>query len=376
MTVFLNMLKHKAGLALLSVFLMSALAATTQAATTASFSADASGTSNNLTLSATVNVADADLGKVGNYYVGFNFENAWLFMTPQGWVSHATGPYPIFERSALVSGTAVLLSNADVSSYVGGQLYVGYGLTESDMLNNNKYALVYTVAATDEQPAAKGPAAVLLGTAGNFAILAKTAVSTVPQSAITGDVGVSPAATSFLTGFSLTLAGTTSATSTQVTGTLYGADMTPPTNTVLTTAVLDMQTAYTDAAGRPTPDVLNLLGGNISGQTLQAGLYNWGTSVVIPSDLVLTGGANDIWIFQIAGDLSISANKNITLAGGAQASNIFWQVAGQVLIEAGAHFEGNILSQTAITMQTGASLSGRALAQTMVAIDSATVTKP
>jgi hypothetical protein len=179
---------------------------------------------------------------------------------------------------------------------------------------------------------------VLLGTSGNFAILAKTAVSTVPQSAITGDVGVSPAATSFLTGFSLTAVGTTSATSPQVTGRLYGADMTPPTNSNLTTAVLDMQTAYTDAAGRPTPDFLNLGAGNIGSLTLTAGLYKWGTSVVIPGDLVISGGANDVWIFQIAGDLSISANKRITLAGGAQAKNIFWQVAGQVLIEAGARF--------------------------------------
>jgi len=83
-----------------------------------------------------------------------------------------------------------------------------------------------------------------------------------------------------------------------------------------------------------------------------------------------------VWIFQISGDLGISSSKRITLAGGAQAKNVFWQVAGEVLIEAGAHFEGNILSQTAITMLTGASLNGRTLAQTMVAIDSATIVKP
>ncbi|MDO8909766.1 MAG: ice-binding family protein [Pseudohongiella sp.] len=374
---YLNIFKHRAWFALMSVLLMTTLAANSQAAPTASFSANAAGANNNLTLSATVNVADADLGKTGNYYVGFNFQNAWLFMTPQGWVAHSTGPYPVFETSALLGGTAVLLTNADVTAYVGGQLYVGYGLTESDMLNNNKYAHVYTVPAnTVPGVTPKGPATVLLGTSANFAILAKTGVSTVPQSAITGNVGVSPAATSFLTGFSLTMVGTTSATSTQVTGSLYGADMTPPTNTTLTTAVLDMQTAYTDAAGRPTPDFLNLGAGNIGSLTLTAGLYKWGTSVVIPGDLVITGGADDVWIFQIDGDMSISANKRITLAGGAQAKNIFWQVAGQVLIEAGARFEGNILSQTAITMQTGASLNGRALAQTMVAVDSATVVKP
>lgn len=152
--------------------------------------------------------------------------------------------------------------------------------------------------------------------------------------------------------------------------------MTPPTNSNLTVAVLNMEAAYTDAAGRPTPDYLNLAGGNIGAKTLGAGLYKWGSSVTIPTDLALSGTANDVWIFQIAGDLSISAAQRISLSGGAQAKNIFWQVAGQVIIGAGAHFEGNILSKTAITLKTGATLNGRALAQSMVALDSAVVTRP
>lgn len=373
MTRILNIVKHKAWLALLPLFVMTAMMGSAQAAPTASFSASTTGTTNNLTLTATVNVADADVGRTGNYYAGFNFGSSWYFLTPQGWTSFNSGAVPVLATTTLNSGSAVLFANTNLSSYVGAKLYIGYGLTESDMINNAKHALVYTVTADAVQA---GPAPVLLGTSANYAILAKTAVSTVPASAITGDVGLSPAATSFLTGFSLTMVGTTSATSPQVTGTLYGADMSPPTSTNLTTAVLDMQTAYTDAAGRPTPDFLNLGGGSIGGQTLAAGLYNWGTSVTVPTNVIINGGANDVWIFQISGDLSISAGKSITLSGGAQAKNIFWQVAGQVVIEAGANFQGNILSQTSITMQTGASLSGRALAQTMVALDSATVVKP
>lgn len=375
MTNFLTIVKQKAWSALLPLFLMTALMGNAQAATTPSFSASGVGTTSNLTMTATVNVADADLGKTGNYYAGFNFGDSWYFLTPQGWAGYTlgSGTVPVLATTTLYSGSSVLFANTDLSAYIGAQLYIGYGLTESDMLANAKHAMVYTVTADAVK---MGPAAVLLGTSANFAILAKSSVSTVPTSAITGDVGVSPAATSFLTGFSLTMVGTTSATAPQVTGSLFGADMSPPTNTNLTTAVLDMQTAYTDAAGRPTPDFLNLGAGNIGGQTLVGGLYTWGTSVTIPSDLVITGGANDVWIMQISGDLTISANKRITLAGGAQAKNIFWQVAGEVIIQAGAHFQGNILSQTAITMQTGASLSGRALAQTKVAIDSATVVKP
>ena len=218
-----------------------------------------------------------------------------------------------------------------------------------------------------------GPAPVLLGTAGNFVILAKTAISTVPASVITGDIGVSPAAETFLTGFSQTKF-TGYSTAPQVTGFMYAADMTPPTPTMMTTAISDMETAYTDAAGRVTPDYVNVGTGAIGGMTLTAGLYNWTSSVTIGADLTISGGANDVWIFQMSGDLTMSNGFSVFLSGGAQAKNIFWQVAGETIIGTTAHFEGVILSQTAITMNTGASMNGKALAQSQVALDQATVT--
>jgi hypothetical protein len=98
--------------------------------------------------------------------------------------------------------------------------------------------------------------------------------------------------------------------------------------------------------------------------------------VTIPTDVTLTGNANDIWIFQIAQNLDISSAKNIVLAGGAKASNIFWVVAGQTTIGTTAVFNGNILDQTAIVLNTGAVLNGRALAQTAVTLDSNAVTMP
>jgi hypothetical protein len=219
-------------------------------------------------------------------------------------------------------------------------------------------------------------APVLLGTAGNYVILTKTGVSTVPASVITGNVAVSPAATTYLTGFSLTKVGTTSATSTQVTGTLYGADMTAPTSSNLTTAVSDMETAYTDAAGRVTPDFLNQGSGELGGSTLAPGLYTFTTGVTMSSDVTIAGGSTDVWIFQIPGTLNMSSAKNIILSGGAKAKNIFWQVAGFVEIGTNAHFEGIILSQTEIRLKTGASINGRALAQTAVTLDQSTVTQP
>jgi hypothetical protein len=152
--------------------------------------------------------------------------------------------------------------------------------------------------------------------------------------------------------------------------------MVTPTSINLTTAVENMITAYNDAAGRPNPDFLELATGNIGGKTLTPGLYKWTTSVTVPSSVTISGGANDIWIFQISGDLLASSAINVNLIGGAQAKNIFWQVAGQVTIGTTAHFEGIILSWTGITFQTGASFKGRALAQTAVVLDGNAVILP
>jgi hypothetical protein len=136
-----------------------------------------------------------------------------------------------------------------------------------------------------------------------------------------------------------------------------------------------MQTAYTDAAGR-APNVTELGAGNIGGLTLAPGAYKWGTGVTIPTDVTLSGSAQDIWILEIAQTLTVSSGVKIVLSGGAQANNIFWVVAGQTTIGTTAVFNGNILDQTAIVLNTGARLNGRALAQTAVTLDSNSVTMP
>ena len=208
-----------------------------------------------------------------------------------------------------------------------------------------------------------------LGAAGNYVILAKTGISNNTGSAITGSIGVSPAAASYITGFAL-VAATGYATSSVVNGFVYAADYAPPTPSNLTTAIGNMQTAYTDAAGRTPPDFVELAGGDLSGLTLTPGLYKWSSNVTVPLDFTISGGPNDIWIFQIAGNLVVSTGKNVILSGGALAKNIFWQVAGQVTLNGSAHFEGTILSKTGITLVSGASLNGRAYAQTAVVLDS------
>jgi hypothetical protein len=210
-----------------------------------------------------------------------------------------------------------------------------------------------------------------LGSAGRFAILSQTGITDVFASAIVGDVGTSP-----ITGAALLL------TCGEVSGNMYTVDAAGPLPcavadaTTLTLAVGDMGFAYDDAAGRVLPDATELGDGEIGGRTLAPGLYKWGTGLLISTDVTLSGGPNDVWIFQVAGPLSMANAKRVTLAGGARAENIFWQVAGGVTIGTTAHFEGVVLSKTIIAVNTGASVNGRLFAQTAVTLQMNAVTQP
>jgi hypothetical protein len=273
---------------------------------------------------------------------------------------------------AYFNTTATLLPTVPLGL---GLTYTATIATTATDLAGNPLAASYSWSFTTETNAALGPAPVLLGAAGEFAILAKSAITNVPTSVITGNLGLSPAAASYITGFSLTRAGT-HWTTPQVVGEVFAADNDPPTPANMTTAIGAMEAAYTDAAGRPTPDFIELATGAIGGLTIVPGLYKWSTSVTMTSDVQIQGGPNDVWIFQISGDLSMDSAKMITLSGGAQASNITWQVAGLVDLGTTAHAEGIILSKTLINLGTGASINGRLLAQTAVNLASSTVTAP
>lgn len=216
----------------------------------------------------------------------------------------------------------------------------------------------------------KGPAPVSLGTAGNFAILSKTGITDVYASAVNGNVGTSP-----ITGAALLLS------CGEVTGKVFVVDPAGPPcaihdATSLTAAVGDMQTAYVDAAGRVSPNFTELGAGEIGGLTLTPGLYKWGTSLLITHDVTLSGGPNDVWIFQVAGKLNQANAARVTLTGGALAKNVFWQVAGAVTIGTTAHFEGVVLAKTMIAVNTGASVNGRLLAQTAVTLQQNSITQP
>jgi hypothetical protein len=240
----------------------------------------------------------------------------------------------------------------------------------SDFAIENDHEWSFTTGGSSEQLEA-----VELGTAGNYVILANSAINNSPTSAFTGDLGLSPMAESFITGFSQSPE-TGHSTSDQVTGRIYAADMADPTPSNLTTAVENMITAYDEAAGRTAPDFVELYTGEIGSKTLTPGLYKWSNTVLITDDVIFSGDENDVWILQVAENITMGSDVNIILSGGAQARNIFWQVAGEVTIGTNSHFEGIILSMTGVTLNTSASFNGRIFAQTAAIFDTNTVVEP
>ena len=197
------------------------------------------------------------------------------------------------------------------------------------------------------------------------------------RGSVTGDIGVSPIAASAITGFGLILpAAGAFSTSALVTGKVYASDYANPTSANLTAAVLDMQNAYIDAMGRSLGAITELGAGNIGGLTLAPGLYKWSTGLTIPTDVTLSGSANDVWIFQVSQSLNVSSSAKVILSGGAQSGNVFWVVGGQTTIGTNAIFNGNILDQTAVVLNTGAILNGRALAQTAITLDANNILVP
>ena len=239
-----------------------------------------------------------------------------------------------------------------------------------------------------------GQAPVDLLSARDFVILAKTTITDVPASAITGNIGLSPG-----TGFAVkvTCAEMALGKIYTVDATYVGADVScvepgPGANkTLVDNAVADMGTAYAEAAARTLPDATELgAAGEIGGITFYPGLYKWGTAVNISTDITLDaqGDTNAVWIFQIAQDLTVAGKGDlatgikVTLANGAKAANVFWQVGAAGVPGAGATldtystFNGTILSAKQVIANTGAVVNGRLFADSQVTLQQNPVTQP
>ena len=258
------------------------------------------------------------------------------------------------------------------SALTPGTTYTATVSTAARTADGSVLATPIVVTLRTKSVASTGQAPVRLGAAGTFALLTKSGITNVYASVINGDVGASP-----ITGAAIGLS-----CAEVKTGNVYSVDAAGPlpcrvsNATLLTSAVGAMELAYTDAAGRANPNFTELGGGEIGGLTLVPGLYKWGTGVSISNSVTLSGGPNDVWIFQIAGSMTQASATRVTLAGGAQAKNVFWQAAGVVAIGTTAHFEGIMLAKTNIAVKTGATANGRLLAQTAVTLQMNAVTEP
>ena len=199
-----------------------------------------------------------------------------------------------------------------------------------------------------------------LGSTSTFAILAASTVTNTGASVVTGDIGVSPGTT--VTGFPP--------------GVLNGPfHMGDP---AAAQAQLDLTAAYDDAAGRTAGAVA--VAGNLGGQTLTPGLYKSTASLEISSgDLTLDaqGDPNGVFLFEMASTLITTTGRQVILAGGAQATNIYWQVGSSATLGTSSVFKGNILALASITAASGAGVDGRLLARTGgVSLDGNVVTVP
>jgi hypothetical protein len=219
---------------------------------------------------------------------------------------------------------------------------------------------------------------VQLGTATPFAVLAGTAVTDIPTSSITGNVGLSPAAGTNYAGL----------TQAEVTGSIYSTDGTGPAGNVnnpalLTTAKNDLTTAYVAAAGQPPTSTFNAGDNQLGGQTLTAGVYAFGhastANITAASPLVLNGQGdpNSVFVFQASSDLITASNSVVQLENGAQACNVFWEVGSSATLGSSSTFVGTLMALTSATLNSAATVQGRILARNgAVSLDANTITAP
>lgn len=219
----------------------------------------------------------------------------------------------------------------------------------------------------------------------SLAILAKSGIS-VAGTLVNGSIAVSPVAATYITGFGALPLDVTErfSTSTLVVGNVYAADYDTlgcTTPAVLNTAAIEMEAAYTNAAG--LADCVTELGaGEIGGMTIVPGTYKWGTGLLISTDVTLAGNATDVWVFEVAGTLDLANGKQVKLTGGALAKNVYRVVGDVTTLGTTSVMNGNILSAAgvavdeAIVLNTGATSNGRALSQKKVTLDGNPVTKP
>src|SRR3984885_3224108 len=196
-------------------------------------------------------------------------------------------------------------------------------------------------------PAVASASAVNLGTASPFVVLGGSAVTNTGPSVLNGDLGVYSGTS--LTGFGLPAVAN---------GSTHDADA------VAGGAQNDLTTAYGVAAGQPV--TANLTGQDLGGLNLTAGAYSFASSAQLTGALTLNGAGNPNaqFVFEIGSTLTTASASSVVMINGASPCNVYWQVGSSATLGTTTAFEGNLLANTSITLNTGATVQGRALAST------------
>lgn len=194
----------------------------------------------------------------------------------------------------------------------------------------------------------------ILGTAQSFTVVGATTITNTGSSTVNGNVGLSPG--SSITGFgSVTITGTID----QTNGAASQAEA-DATSALTALAALALPLTPTDLSG----DVLGT-GGTVL--TLNPGVYIFTSSAQLTGTLTLNaqGNPNALFIFEIDSTLTTGSSSAVNVTNGGAGVGVFWEVGSSATLGTGTAFEGNIIAQDSITINTGATiLCGRAIAQT------------
>jgi hypothetical protein len=295
--------------------------------------------------------------------VGVNKKPTATFNKAMDPATIGTGTFTVAQGATPVSGAVTFDATTNTATFAPaaplevGLVYTATITTGAEDSEGTALAADHTWTFTID---ACGQAPVVLGAASSFVVLAGSTVTNTGPTSITGDLGVSPGAA--ITGFP---PGT-------IIGTQHAGDPTAAQG------IADLTTAYNDAAGRTLCPVS--VAGNLGGQTLAPGLYKSTSDLAISSgDLTLDaqGDGDAVFVFQVASTLTTTAGRQVILSNGAKSANVYWQVGSSATLGTGTAFQGTIMADQAVTLNTGATLNGRALARiAAVSLDSNTIVKP